>query len=83
MSVSPLSGSSFISFDSTTRTVSWISTDNADAKTYTITVSGTIIRDVGTAPDVTTSFDLVVTELSCLDSTDGPLAVIKGIDLGS
>ena len=85
MSFTPVQqGSNFINYDAVTGEVNWDTSENINADTYTITVTGTTpTRNDGTSFSATTVFALVVSALSCQDSTDGPLAVVKGADLAA
>ena len=87
MSFTPVQlGSNFINYDTITGSVNWDTSEIINADTYTITVTGTTTtRNDGTSFSATTVFDLVVSAaaLSCSDSTDGPLVVVKGADLAA
>ena len=58
MSVSPSSASSFISFDTISKKVSWFTSDPNFVKSYTITITATI--NTATIQTGSTSFKLTV-----------------------
>lgn len=70
MSVTEVSGidSSFITFDPTTRTVTWTTSDVAKAGYYTVTITGTVVQD-GRVDTATTVINLSIV-IPCSLSTE-------------
>lgn len=60
----------FVIFDSTTRTVSWVTSDQLDANTYDIKVTGTITNAHTDTHFASETFTLTVQTVSCVLSTD-------------